>query len=192
MTNQLKHGLMNMHIAFAADPVDGEPAWETPVAIPGAVQLSVAPSGQAQTFYGDNGRWATFNAGGNVTGTLQLWNIPPDIRARMLGDYIDSAGKYVETNEQGETFALLGQQEGTASNTRFVYYNCTAAKSEYTYDTDQDTPQAKQDTAAITATRQYFPSLDTAAMASYADSTGAPGAYAAFFSAVKPPLAPPE
>jgi phi13 family phage major tail protein len=193
--NQIKHGLTNIHVAFVDESVTPgpttNPAWEAPIALPGAVQFSVTPSGNATNFYGDDSIWFTFNGGGNVTGTLQLWNVPADIKARLLGDYIDEDGKYVETNDQGENFAILGQQAGTVSNNRFVYYNCTAGRGEYTYDTDQDTPQPKQDNLSITATRQYFPLLDVSVMASTANSVDAATAYTAFFNAVQLPKLPP-
>jgi phi13 family phage major tail protein len=193
LANQIKHGLNNLHVAFLTGDGtgNGEPVYEDPVRIPGAVQFSVSPAGKADNYYGDNGIWFSSNPGGNATGTLQLWDIDPEVKARMLGDYIDADGKYVETDGQGETFALLGQQDGSVSNTRFVYYKCTASRSDYTYDTDNDTVQAKQDACNITSTRQYFPSVDKSALAAHVNSQAAPDDYADFFEAVIAPKAPP-
>ena len=188
--NQVKHGLTNLHVAFAKESgPNGEPLWEQPISIPGAVQFTAAPAGSASNFYGDNGIWYSSNPGGNASGNLQLWDIPPDIKARMLGDYIDEDGRYIEVNGQGAIFALLGQQDGTVSNTRFVYYKCTAAKAEKAYDTNTDTIQAKQDNCTITATRQYFPSLDVSAMAAHANAVEAAEAYGTFFQVVQAPSA---
>ena len=191
--NKVEYGLKNIHIAFLDKTVTPNqttmPAWEEPIAVPGAFQFSLAPAGSANNFYGDDGIWFTASAGNNQTGTLQTWFPSPAIKARMLGDYIDDEGKYIQTARTGETFAILGELTGDETNTRFVFYSCTAARGEFTYDTTPDVPTPTPNSMPITASSMYFQPLGVSASGARVSADKA-AIYNDFFDEVVPPSAP--
>ena len=49
--NKVKYGLKNVHYAIYNSGTD---SYSTPVAVPGAVNLSLSPEGSSYTFYADN------------------------------------------------------------------------------------------------------------------------------------------
>lgn len=51
-SNKVKFGLKNVHYALLTDD-DGTITYETPVPIPGAVSMSLAPQGETNTFYAE-------------------------------------------------------------------------------------------------------------------------------------------
>jgi len=146
MGNKIKFGLERVHIAFR----DAE-GWETPVHIPGAVNLSMSPDGGETAFYADNKKYYSRFTNNGYTGTLELALVPKALLAEMLGWEIDSNGALVEvTDGQPKAFALLGQVLGDERNRRFVYYNCTASRPADNAQTTTENAEPQTETLNIT------------------------------------------
>jgi phi13 family phage major tail protein len=127
--NKVTFGLEKVHIAFFDDQATEQPAWKTPVAIPGAVRWTPSAVGESSTFYADNTAYFTVTANNGYTGELELANVPDAILAEMLGWEIDQNGMIVEVSDAiPKPFALMGQVLGDKRNRRFVYYYCTASR----------------------------------------------------------------
>lgn len=127
--NKVTFGLEKVHIAFFDENAVPQPAWETPIAIPGAVRFSPEPQGEESTFYADNGPYFTYTSNNGYTAELEMANIPDDVLAEMLGWEIDANGMLIETTDgEPKEFALLGQILGDKKNRRFVYYRCKASR----------------------------------------------------------------
>jgi phi13 family phage major tail protein len=127
--NKVTFGLEKVHVAFFDTASQTQPAWEAPIAIPGAVRFSPEPQGEESTFYADNGPYFTYTSNNGYASELEMANIPDPILARMLGWEIDANGMLVETTDgEPEEFALLGQVLGDKKNRRFVYYRCKASR----------------------------------------------------------------
>ncbi|GIP38307.1 hypothetical protein J31TS4_15870 [Paenibacillus sp. J31TS4] len=129
--NKVTFGLDKVHIAFV-DPkaTDEQPAWEAPIAIPGAVRWTPEAQGETFTFYADNSAYFRMTANNGYTGELEMANVPDSVKARLFGWQIDDNGMLVETTDgTPEKFALLGQVQGDQRNRRFVYYDCQASRS---------------------------------------------------------------
>ncbi|MNR93713.1 hypothetical protein D3C72_247730 [compost metagenome] len=125
--NKVTYGLEKVHIAFFDESNASQPAWETPVPIPGAVRWTPEAQGDTNTFYADNGPYAVFSSNNGYNGELEMALIPDDILAKMIGWEIDSNGMLVEvTDGIPKKFAILGQVQGDQKNRRFVYYDCQA------------------------------------------------------------------
>lgn len=127
--NKVTFGLDKVHIAFIDEQAQTQPAWQTPIAIPGAVRFSPEPQGEETTFYADNGPYFTYTSNNGYTAELEMANIPDQVLAEMLGWEIDSNGMLIETTDgMPKEFALLGQILGDKRNRRFVYYRCKASR----------------------------------------------------------------
>ncbi|NTZ20935.1 phage tail protein [Paenibacillus sp. JMULE4] len=127
--NKVTFGLEKVHIAFVDAQAAEQPAWETPIAIPGAVRWTPTTVGEASTFYADNTAYFTVTANNGYTGELEMANVPDAVLAEMLGWEIDNNGALIEISDAiPKKFALLGQVQGDKRNRRFVYYDCVAAR----------------------------------------------------------------
>ena len=146
--NKVTFGLEKVHIAFLTD--DTTPAWETPVAIPGAVRFTPEPQGEETTFYADNGPYFTYTSNNGYTAELEMANIPDDVLAEMLGWEIDANGMLVETTDgMPKEFALLGQILGDKKNRRFVYYRCKASRPTREHNTRAESVEPATETLNI-------------------------------------------
>lgn len=127
--NKVTFGLEKVHIAFLNTTSPTQPAWETPIHIPGAVRFSPEPQGEETTFYADNGPYFTYTSNNGYNAELEMANIPDQVLAELLGWEIDANGMLVETTDgTPKEFALLGQILGDKKNRRFVYYRCKASR----------------------------------------------------------------
>lgn len=151
MANKVRFGLEQVHIAFRKEDVGGEPSWDTPIAIPGAVNFSANPDGGESTFYADNTKYYTRRTNNGYTAELELALVPDEVLAEMLGWEIDSNGMLIEDAEAvPKEFALMAQVQGDVRNRRFVYYRCTASRPTQTHGTTTDTTTPTTETLALT------------------------------------------
>lgn len=159
MSNKVRYGLTNVHIAF----LDDEDAYETPVRVYGAVGLTMEPAGEETKFAADNdGNYFNRKKRNGYTGSLETALFPDAIKARMLGDRIDANGNYVEDADgTPRDFALLGQVEGDDANRRFVYYQCTASRPSNAASTAGDTITPDTETCDLVAVNRYFEDTTT-------------------------------
>lgn len=155
MANKVTFGLEQVHIAFKDKEATEQPAWETPIPIPGAVRWTPTTQGQSTTFYADNGPYFVITTNDGYTGELEMALVPDVILARMLGWIIDDNGMLVEiTDGTPEPFALLGQVQGDQRNRRFVYYNCTAQRPAKERSTQGETIEPATDVLNMTVLPQ--------------------------------------
>lgn len=151
MANKVRFGLEQVHIAFRKEAVGGQPSWDTPIAIPGAVNFSANPDGGESTFYADNTKYYTRQTNNGYTAELEMALVPDEVLAQMLGWEIDSNGMLVEDAEAvPKEFALMAQVQGDAKNRRFVYYRCTASRPTQTHATTTDTTTPTTETLSLT------------------------------------------
>ena len=141
MANKVKFGLSNVHVAFLNDGT-----YETPIAVPGAVHLTTDPDNGDYTFWADNKKYFVYKKKNGYTGSLEAALIPEAVRARMLGDYIDANGNYVEDADgKAESFALMAQMEGDEKARRVVWYETIASTPGSDDSTSEEDPEVSSE-----------------------------------------------
>ena len=160
MANKVKYGLSNVHYAVATISSTGSASYGTVKPIPGAVNLSLDPSGDLEPFYADNIKYYIVNNNSGYEGDLEIALIPDGFREDVLGEVKDANGIYAEvTDAASKSFALLFQFEGDNKGTRHVMYNCTAKRPSVSGATKEDTTEVQTETLSLTCGSVYNASL---------------------------------
>ena len=81
--SKVKFNIKNVHYAVLGD--DGE--YETPVAMPGAVSISLEQQGEITPFYADGIVYYRSASNGGYEGDLELAMVPDSFRTDVLGKY---------------------------------------------------------------------------------------------------------
>lgn len=147
-TNKVLFGLSNVYVA----KVTGDGEFDTPVAIPGAVNMTIDAEGDQEIFYADNMNYYTANSNAGYSGELEIADIPNEILAWMLGWRIDDNGALIEVADGVPTpFALLFDVQGDKKPRSAVYYNVTANRPSDEWSTTEDTTTVTTKTLPFTA-----------------------------------------
>ena len=161
MANKIKYGIKNVYYAVATLAANNSATYDTPVALPGAVSLTLDPEGDNNIFYADNIAYYTSYANNGYSGSLELALIPDAFRKDVLGEIEDNKDVLVE--EQGAPsvhFALMFQFEGDVKATRHVMYNCVASRPTTNGSTKEASIEPQTETINLTATSIYNAALD--------------------------------
>ena len=131
----------------------------TPVALPGAVSLTLNREGsEPQTFWADNiAYYVTPAANGGYTGTLTLAIVPDKFKQDVLGEVVDDNGMQVEVADANPvSFALLYEVEGDADKKRYCFFNCTAQRAVASANTKSDSTNPDTQDLEFTAIGKDF------------------------------------
>ena len=190
--NKIKYGLKSVYYAVATIASNGSATYGTPVALPGAVSLSLSPQGDNSPFYADNIVYWMGVSNTGYEGDLELATVAEKFKTDVLG-YVKSDKLVLleDANANPVHFALMFQFEGDQKATRHVMYNCTAARPDNAGNTKSENIEPQTETLNITATSIYVSGLGSgmdivkAESISSTDST----TYNGWFSAVYVPTA---
>lgn len=189
MANKIKYGLKSVYYAVATIANDGTATYTTPVAIPGAVSLSLAAQGETTPFYADNIAYYTSVTNAGYEGDLEVARLPEAFLKDVLGNCEDTNNVLVEDlNAEPVHFALMFQFEGDEHATRHVFYNCTATRP----DTESSTKEANitpgTERITITATSIYNSALSKDIVKAKTQEGTQTDAYNTWFTSVYIPV----
>lgn len=184
MANKIKYGLSHVFYAVATEGAGGALTYDTPVAIPGAVSMSLEGLGDTNNFFADNIIYYSSTADNGYQGDLEMALIPDSFRVDVLGETLDTKGFHVErSSDKPAEFALLFQFEGDQAATRHCLYRCTASRPAVNGNTKEDSIEPQTESITITA----MPRINDEVIKSRCPSTASD--YATWFSAVVEPTA---
>lgn len=185
MSNKIKYGLKNVYYAVATIAADGSATYATPVALPGAVSLSMDPQGELTPFYADNIVFYMSSANNGYEGDLTLAMVPDSFKKDVLG-YVEDTKKVLVEDADAELahFALLFQFEGDSKATRRVLYNCVAGRPTDNGNTKEENVSPETDQLSLTATTIYNASLDRNVVKAECNDTTDADVYAGWFTNV--------
>ena len=148
MADKVKFGVRKVHYALKTTS-----GYSTPVAMPGAVSLSMSPAGDLTPFYADDIRYFVTMANNGYDVDLELAYVPESFLTDVMGMTKDSASKniYEKADVQPNPFALLFEEEGDATGTKFVLYNCISNRPNRNLATKEDAVNPQTQSLTITA-----------------------------------------
>jgi len=149
--NKVKYNLKNVH--YAVLTMNGNtPSYGTPVAIPGAVSLSLSANGEPENFYADGGVYYVINNNAGYDGDLEIALIPESFRTDILNEGLDNKGVLVENSESElKHFALLFEFDGDDKHIRHVLYDCSASRPGIEGETNEQNKKVKTEKLKIKA-----------------------------------------
>lgn len=184
--NKVKYGLSNCYYAVLSESAG---TYGTPVALPGAVSLSLDQEGETNKFRADNIDYYTSISNSGYSGDLELALIPDSFLIDVMGEVKDSTSglQYELADAKPAAFALLFQFEGDVKNTRHVLYNCKATRPSLGSQTTDTTIEPVTETITITATARTMTVGGTSKAVVKGKCAYGDTAYTSFFSTVQVP-----
>lgn len=147
--NKVQFNLKNVHYAVMTVAEDGTVSWGVPVAVPGAVTLTLDPQGSVEPFYADGVVYYQAVANNGYSGDLEVARIHDQMLQDIWKFEIDSNNVIIEdANQEPNAFALLYQIDGDANEDYYCLYNCTGKRPGIGGTTNKETktPQTKSST----------------------------------------------
>lgn len=142
--NKVHFGLKNVHYAVITYTA-GVPSWATPVAVPGAVNLTLSKESGTTDFYADDTKYFRLATNNGYTGTLEMASFPDAMRQALWGQTLSTTGKLLleDVAAQPAEFALLFEIDGDQQAERFCFYRCTADRPDVSGATKADSVEVQ-------------------------------------------------
>lgn len=150
--NKVKFNICNVHYAPITKADDGSVKYGAPVSMPGAVSISMDPTGEPESFYADGVEYYVINNNQGYDGDLELAMIPEEFRKEILKEEADANNVLVENaNSETGSFALLFEFDGDVRKIRHVLYNCSASRPTIESKTNEEDKEVQTETLTIKA-----------------------------------------
>lgn len=131
---KVMYGLCNVHYALLTESTDPETGkivttYGTPKAWPGAVNITLDPSGGSSTFSADNTAYFVMMGQAGYEGDFECAKIPEDVRIDTLGNHKDDHGFIVESDhDELSYFALMFEINTDKNPNRYIFYKVSLAE----------------------------------------------------------------
>jgi len=146
--NKVVYGLSNVH--YSLYDADGS-TFGIPVALPGAVKVSLAPEGEVSEFYADDAIYYLASTNNGYSGSIEMAELTQEARTALFAETVDTNGVAYETNNvQPPVFALLFEIDGNNHKKRYVFYACQATRPTVEHNTLESSKDPQTVTADLT------------------------------------------
>ena len=150
--NKVKFNLWNVYYAPLLTNTTSKIEYGTPIAIPGAVSLSLDPTGENNPFYADGVEYYTISNNMGYSGDLEIALIPESFRVDILKESPDSNKVLIENKDINVgKFALLFRFDGDIRAINHVMYNCSVSRPKIGSKTNEESKEVQTETLTISA-----------------------------------------
>ena len=150
--NKVKFNLWNVYYAPLLTNTTSKIEYGTPIAIPGAVSLSLDPTGENTPFYADGAEYYTISNNMGYSGDLEIALIPESFRVDILKESPDSNKVLTENKDINVgKFALLFRFDGDIRAINHVMYNCSVSRPKIGSKTNEESKEVQTETLTISA-----------------------------------------
>lgn len=178
MANKVKFGLKNVHYALLTEGAEGD-TYGTPVAIPGAVNMSLEPVGEDTEYIADDIEYYTSTGNNGYDGDLEIAIVPESFEEDVLGEVEDAKKVAFETIAAAQIpFALLFEINGDSKARRWALYKCFAKRPKL-----EATATVNKDPKSATLSLKARPNSDGHPLAHTKDTTDAT-VYSSWYNSV--------
>ncbi len=151
--NKVKFNICNVHYALQEIAEDGTVTFGTPVAMPGAVSISLDANGELSNFYADGYAYYIISNNMGYDGDLELAMVPESFRTDVLKEELDTNSVLLEnSNVETANFALLFEFDGDIRKIRHVLYNCAASRPGISSKTNEEETEVQTEMLTLKAT----------------------------------------
>jgi phi13 family phage major tail protein len=150
---KIVYGLSNVHYA-PYTITNGIITFDTPIPIPGAVEMTNDPVGDPIEFYADNMVYYYADNNQGYEGTLNIARLPDSFKQDILGEVLDETDQVMieYADVQTKPFALLFQFENDVKAKRHLMFNCNARRTSLSSSTKTQSTEPGTTTLSYKAT----------------------------------------
>lgn len=186
MANKIKYGLEQAYYAVITETTDASGnvthSYGSPVALPGAVSLSLDANGELVKFYADDIVYWQGAANNGYEGDFEIAYLPEAVREALLNERKGLNKVYYEySDRQPKPFAFLFKFLGDGKGRLHVLYNCILSRPAVEGQTTEDTIEPNTETLTISAAPRPNDGLVKASV------DGAEAVASSWFTAVNEP-----
>ena len=186
--NKVKYNLKNVYYSLLTETVGDSGTttynYATPVAIPGAVNLSLDEESSNDPFYADGIVYFRAISNNGYSGDLEVALLPGKFRTDVLGETMDTDKVLVDKTSTAAppAFALLFEFDGDEKAIRHIMYHCTASRPSVSGKTKEESVEPETETLSLTCD----PRSDGIVKTRTGDTTTS-SVYSAWYTAVHEP-----
>lgn len=181
---KVQFGLKNVHIAPITIGNDNSVTYATPFALPGAVSLSLSPSGDENVFYADDIRYYVIAGNGSYEGNMVIAMVTDKFAKDILGYKEDTNHLLVEdASVQPKSFAMTFEVQNDVSATKYVLYNVSVGRADLSANTKEESVEVQTATLDITCSG----AVDTGYVRAYTTENTPTGVVSAWDTTIQVP-----
>lgn len=177
-------GLRNVYYSVITEGDNNSITYATPVALPGAVNLSLSPEGDENVFYADDSRYYVISSNAGYSGDLEIAMITDSFAKDVLGEIEDTNKLLVEAKDaKHKSIALMFEVQSDESARRYIFYNVSIGRVDTNAATTEESTTVQTATLSITASA----AKDTGYVRAYTTESTPDATYNAWFTTVQVP-----
>lgn len=143
--NKVQFNLKNVHYAAITSENGKSVTYGTPVAIPGAVSLTLDPEGGVEKFYADGIVYYQSTTNNGYSGDCEVARFPDQMLVDIWQYEKNTEGVIVENADvEPKEFALLYQIDGDKNNDYYLLYRCTGTRPGIGGETNGENKEVKR------------------------------------------------